>query len=71
MLRNLFDRLTYLRNLEDKKQTVLASIEEQGKLTDELKKAILEAQTQVAVDDLYRPSVRREEPVPQSQRKRA
>ena len=55
MLRNLFERLTYLRNLEDKKQTVLASIEEQGKLTDELKKAILEAQTQVAVDDLYRP----------------
>ena len=50
VLRNLFDRLTYLRNLEDKKQTVLASIEEQGKLTDELKKAILEAQTQVAVD---------------------
>ena len=44
VLRNLFDRLTYLRNLEDKKQTVLASIEEQGKLTDELKKAILEAQ---------------------------
>lgn len=55
VLRNLFDRLTYLHNLEDKKQTVLASIEEQGKLTDELKKAILEAQTQVAVDDLYRP----------------
>lgn len=55
VLRNLIDRLTYLRNLEDKKQTVLASIEEQGKLTDELKKAILEAQTQVAVDDLYRP----------------
>ena len=55
VLRNLFDRLTYLRNLEDKKQTVLSSIEEQGKLTDELKKAILEAQTQVAVDDLYRP----------------
>ncbi len=55
VLRNLFDRLTYLRNLEDKKQTVLASIEEQDKLTDELKKAILEAQTQVAVDDLYRP----------------
>ena len=40
VLRNLFDRLTYLRNLEDKKQTVLASIEEQGKLTDELKKAM-------------------------------
>ncbi|WP_455721312.1 Tex family protein [Agathobacter sp.] len=55
VLRNLYDRLTYLRNLEDKKQTVLTSIEEQGKLTEELKKAIIEAQTQVAVDDLYRP----------------
>ncbi len=55
ILRNLFDRLTYLRNLEDKKQTVLASIEEQGKLTDELKTQILAAETQVAVDDLYRP----------------
>ena len=55
VLRNLYDRLTYLRNLEDKKQTVLSSIEEQGKLTEELKKAILEAETQVAVDDLYRP----------------
>ena len=55
VLRNLFDRLTYLRNLEDKKQTVLASIEEQGKLTEELRAQILAAQTQVAVDDLYRP----------------
>ena len=55
ILRNLFERLTYLRNLEDKKQTVLASIEEQGKLTEELKQQILAAQTQVAVDDLYRP----------------
>ena len=55
VLRNLFERLTYLRNLEDKKQTVLASIEEQGKLTEELKAQILAAQTQVAVDDLYRP----------------
>ncbi len=55
VLRNLNDRLTYLRNLEEKKQTVLASIEEQGKLTEELKQAILEAKTQVAVDDLYRP----------------
>ncbi|MBR4708198.1 MAG: RNA-binding transcriptional accessory protein [Pseudobutyrivibrio sp.] len=54
-LRNLSERLTYLRNLEDKKATCLASIEEQGLLTDELKKAILEATTQVAVDDLYRP----------------
>ena len=54
-LRNLSERLTYLRNLEDKKQQVLASIEEQGKLTEELKKEILEAQTQIAVDDLYRP----------------
>ncbi len=54
-LRNLSERLTYLRNLEEKKEQVLASIEEQGKLTDELKKQILEAQTQVVVDDLYRP----------------
>ena len=54
-LRILSERLTYLRNLEDKKSTCLASIEEQGLLTDELKKAILEATTQVAVDDLYRP----------------
>jgi uncharacterized protein len=55
ILRDLYDRLNYLRNLEDKKQTVLASIEEQGKLTDELRAQILAAQTQVAVDDLYRP----------------
>lgn len=55
VLRNLYDRLIYLRNLEDKKQTALASIEEQGKLTEELKKQILAAETQVAVDDLYRP----------------
>ncbi len=54
-LRALSERLTYLRNLEEKKATCLASIEEQGLLTDELKKAILEATTQVAVDDLYRP----------------
>ena len=55
VLRNLSERLTYLRNLEEKKQTVLASIEEQGKLTEELKAQILAATTQVAVDDLYRP----------------
>uniref|UniRef100_UPI004057B7BD Tex family protein n=1 Tax=Agathobacter sp. TaxID=2021311 RepID=UPI004057B7BD len=55
ILRNLADRLIYLRNLEDKKATVLASIEEQGKLTEELKAQILAAETQVAVDDLYRP----------------
>ena len=54
-LRTLSERLTYLRNLEEKKNTCLASIEEQGLLTEELKKAILEATTQVAVDDLYRP----------------
>ena len=54
-LRNLFERLTYLRNLEDKKKQVLSSIEEQGKLTDELKKQIIEAQTLVVVEDLYRP----------------
>ena len=54
-LRDLYDRLAYLRNLEEKKQTVLASIEEQGKLTEELRSQILAAETQVAVDDLYRP----------------
>ena len=54
-LRKLHERLVYLRNLEEKKQQVLSSIEEQGKLTEELKKQILEAQTQVLVDDLYRP----------------
>ncbi|MBQ3601348.1 MAG: RNA-binding transcriptional accessory protein [Lachnospiraceae bacterium] len=54
-LRNLSERLTYLRNLEDKKNQVLASIEEQGKLTEELKAQILAATTQVVVDDLYRP----------------
>ena len=54
-LRNLHERLVYLRNLEEKKQQVLSSIEEQGKLTEELKQQILEAQTQVLVDDLYRP----------------
>ena len=54
-LRTLYERLVYLRNLEEKKEQVLASIEEQGKLTEELKKQILEAQTQVVVEDLYRP----------------
>ena len=54
-LRDLFERLNYLRNLEEKKEQVLASIEEQGKLTPELKKQILEAATLVAVEDLYRP----------------
>ena len=54
-LRKLHERLVYLRNLEEKKEQVLSSIEEQGKLTEELKEQILEAQTQVAVDDLYRP----------------
>ena len=54
-LRKLHERLVYLRNLEEKKEQVLSSIEEQGKLTEELKSQILEAQTQVAVDDLYRP----------------
>ncbi|MEG1458355.1 MAG: Tex-like N-terminal domain-containing protein, partial [Acetivibrio sp.] len=54
-LRNLNERLLYLRNLEDKKTQVLASIEEQGKLTEELKNQILAAATQVVVEDLYRP----------------
>ena len=55
VLRNLNDRLTYLRNLEEKKQQVLSSIEEQGKLTEELKTQILAATTLVVVEDLYRP----------------
>ena len=50
-LRALFERLTYLRNLEDKKNQVLKSIEDQGKLTEELKKQILDAQTLVVVED--------------------
>ena len=55
VLRNLHERLLYLRNLEDKKAQVLSSIEEQGKLTEELKNAIMAAQTLVVVEDLYRP----------------
>ena len=54
-LRNLHERLVYLRNLEDKKTQVLSSIEEQGKLTEELKEKILQAETMVTVEDLYRP----------------
>ena len=54
-LRNLDERLTYLRNLEEKKEQVISSISEQGLLTEELEKKILEAKTQVVVDDLYRP----------------
>lgn len=54
-LRNLEERLTYLKNLEERKETVLASIEEQGKLTEELREQIMAAETQVAVEDLYRP----------------
>lgn len=55
ILRKLHERLLYLRSLEEKKQQVLASIEEQGKLTEELKKQILAAKTLVVVEDLYRP----------------
>lgn len=55
ILRKLNERLIYLRNLEEKKEQVLNSIEEQGKLTEELKKQISEATTLVMVDDLYRP----------------
>lgn len=55
VLRNLFERLTYLRNLEEKKEQVLSSIEEQGKLTQELRMQISTAETLVAVEDLYRP----------------
>ena len=55
ILRNLYDRLNYLRNLEERKETVLASIEEQGKMTDELHSQIMAAETMVLVEDLYRP----------------
>ncbi len=54
-LRDLLERLTYLRNLEEKKAQVIASIEEQGAMTKELREKILAAQTQVVVEDLYRP----------------
>ena len=54
-LRNLHERLLYLRNLEEKKEQVLATIEEQGKLTEKLRKQIVDAQTLVVVEDLYRP----------------
>ena len=55
VLRNLDERLKYLRNLEEKKEQVISSIREQEKLTPELEKQILEAMTMVAVEDLYRP----------------
>lgn len=55
VLRNLNERLSYLRNLEEKKEQVLGSIREQGKLTEELEQQILAAETLVVVDDLYRP----------------
>ena len=54
-LRKLYERLLYLRNLEEKKQQVISSIQEQGKMTEELKAQILAAETQVVVEDLYRP----------------
>lgn len=55
VLRNLYERLNYLRGLEERKESVLLSIEEQGKLTEELKERILAAETLVVVEDLYRP----------------
>ena len=54
-LRKLYERLQYLRNLEEKKEQVLTTIEEQGNLTEELKAQILAAETLVVVEDLYRP----------------
>ena len=54
-LRKIYERLVYLRNMEEKKEQVLSSIEEQGKLTEELKAQILAAETLVVVEDLYRP----------------
>ena len=55
VLRNLDERLRYLRNLEERKEAVISSIREQDKLTPELEKQILDAATLVAVEDLYRP----------------
>lgn len=55
ILRDLYERLNYLRNLEERKETVIASITEQDKLTPELEQQIREAMTLVAVEDLYRP----------------
>lgn len=54
-LRKLHERLVYLRNLEEKKEQVISGIEEQGKMTEELRRQILAAETQVTVEDLYRP----------------
>ncbi len=54
-LRALSERLVYLRNLEDKKASILSAIEEQGKLTDELKEQIEASMTMVSLEDLYRP----------------
>lgn len=54
-LRTLSERLTYLRNLDERRNTIIASIEEQGKLTDDLKEQILSAQTLAVLEDLYRP----------------
>lgn len=54
-LRTLFERLTYLRELDERKETILASIKEQGKLTKELKQQVADAMTMVALEDIYRP----------------
>ena len=55
ILRKFYDRYTYLLNLEDRRKTILKSIEEQGKLTDELKASIMEAKTLTELEDIYRP----------------
>ena len=55
VLRNLDERLRYLRTLEERRQTILSTIEEQGKLTEELRAQIEAAETSVGLEDLYRP----------------
>ncbi len=55
IIRQIFERLTYLRNLEKRKEEVLSSIEEQGKLTDEIREALEKAETMTVVEDIYRP----------------
>ena len=69
-LRLLHSRLEYLRNLEERKQEVIALIDEQGKLTDELKEAILRAEKLVTVEDLYRPYKQKKKTRAEAARKR-
>lgn len=61
ILRKIFDRLTYLRGLDKRRTEILKTIDEQGKLTDEIKSALNKAVTMVELEDIYRPFKQREE----------